>query len=411
MKKTFTLIALSLFSIGANAQWDTLNTQTLTDFNSIAFTDNWNGMAVGKNPATGDGAAFWTGNAGLTWGAANLSTNSHAMNDIGFFPASHFGYAVGDSGQIFMCNTNVMTISPPEQLGTDDLNCIFPANDSVAYIGGDNGALYRTSDNGTSWDTLDIQSTQPVRDIFFSITALEGWIVCDGGYIAHTLDGGQTWTAQLQYYGGFLQCKGIAFTETTMNGFIVGNSGMMVSSINAGLSWDTFPPITNLNLSCIRFTNSLAGIICGDSGRIYRTYAGGFNWVNESMSYVTEKLNKICFSSDSIAYICGENGRIVKSNTDISSVEAPINFAMHATAYPNPFESEFHLVVNLEKASAVQIAVMDLSGRIVLNENSGELNAGTTVLTPQGISTLSSGMYVVQITTAYGTVTLPVVRQ
>ncbi|CAN5913235.1 hypothetical protein BH11BAC7_BH11BAC7_23140 [soil metagenome] len=408
MKQTFTLIALSLFSFCANAQWDTLNTQTSTDFNSISFSDNWNGVAVGQDPITGKGAAYFTVSAGLNWVPANMATNSLAINDVGFFPSSSFGFAVGDSGQVFICNTNVMTISAPMQVGTNDFYCVFPANDSVNYIGGDNGVLYRTSDYGTSWDTLDVQSTQPIRDIYF-MNALVGWIVCDGGYIGYTIDGGQTWTAQPQDFSGFFQCKSIAFAGT--NGYVIGDGGFMVNSTDAGLSWNIFSSVTAQNLTCLRFVNSLGGVMCGDNGAIYRTNTGGLNWTNESMTIVTQKLNKVCFSSDSVAFICGENGRILKSNTDVSSVTPNVMFTMNAIAYPNPFDGDQHLRINLEKASAVLISVTDVAGRIVLQENAGELNAGENTISPAGMSSLVNGMYLVQITTSYGSVSIPVIRK
>lgn len=408
MKKTFTLIAVSLFSLCANAQWDTLDTQTSTDFNSIGFTDNWNGVAVGKNPTTGGGAAFFTVTAGQTWVGATMASNSQPINDVAFYPPSSLGFAVGDSGQIYVCNTNVATISAPSQLGARDLNCVFFPSDSVIYIGADNGVLYRTSNYGATWDTLFTSTTQPIRDLYF-VTDSAGWMVCDGGFIGYTSDAGQTWSIQTQPYGGFLEAKGISFTGTDL--FVVGDYGNMVNSSDAGLNWNMFMSVTNNDLTCIRFSNALAGVMCGDNGAIYRTYAGGTNWANEGMSYVTEKLNKVCFSSDSTAYICGEDGRILKSNMDISSVQPNVNFTLSASAYPNPFESELHVVINLEKASAVQLEIMDLTGRIVVSENPGEFNAGQILLTPKGISTLSNGMYMMRVMTSYGSVSLPVIKK
>jgi photosystem II stability/assembly factor-like uncharacterized protein len=404
MKKIFTLIAVSLFSICANAQWDTLNTQTSTDFKSIAFSNDNNGVAVGYDATALEGRIYHTMNGGQSWVLAH--TGASSKNDVCFSSAMH-GWVVGDNGVIKQ-STNGGSFWSYSTLGTKDFFAVFFLTDTTGFIGGEDGTLFRTSDGGATWDTLNTQTTQSIRDIYFSNTLL-GWIVCDGGYIGYTIDGGQTWTPQQQPYLGFLQSKGIAFAGT--NAYVVGNSGDMINSTDAGLTWNAFTPLTDKNLSCIRFGNSLAGIICGDSGVIYRTYVGGSNWASERMSYVTEKLNKVCFSSDSVAYICGDNGRILKSNIDISSVQPNVNFAMHASAYPNPFESELHIVLNLEKASAVQISVMDLSGRIVLTENFGEINQGENTITPAGISSLTSGMYMMRIVTSYGSVALPVVRQ
>ena len=59
------------------------------------------------------------------------------------------------------------------------------------------------------------------------------------------------------------------------------------------------------------------------------------------MSYVKQKLNKVCFSSDSVAYICGENGRILKSNIDISSVQPNVNFVFDRNDPDNFQKSKF----------------------------------------------------------------------
>lgn len=409
MKKTTTLFTAILFSVFCHAQWDTLNTQTHTDFHSISFPDNMNGLAVGKNPTTGRGAAFYTADAGQTWTAANMSSNAPAINDVTFF-SPYLGYAVSDSGQIFTCNVSGMIISAPFQLGADNFNCIFKASDTVAYIGGDNGVLYRTPDFGQSWDTLNSQTTNAIRDIYFS-NALTGWIVCDGGYIGSTTDGGQTWVADTtQPYYGFLQCKSIGFAGTSMKAFVVGDDGLIVSSTDNGMTWPNTLALTTYNLNCIRFSNDLSGVMVGSNGLIMRTWVGGPNFADESMSYVTETLTKVCYANDSTAYICGYNGRILKSNIDISSVHETFAASMQANVYPNPFTDELHIVLLLEKSSAVNMIITDLSGRVVAEENSGELHAGENIISPAGISSLASGTYFATIITSSGRISIPVIR-
>src|ERR1041385_1397413 len=146
MKKITLLVAAFLVSFCMNAQWDTLNTQTHTNFHSISFPDNMNGLAVGEN-ASMRGAAFYTADAGQTWTAATINTNAPALNDVIFFSPG-LGYAVSDSGQVFTCDVPSSTVTATFQLGTNDLRCICKASDTVAYIGGENGVLYRSPDFG-----------------------------------------------------------------------------------------------------------------------------------------------------------------------------------------------------------------------------------------------------------------------
>jgi photosystem II stability/assembly factor-like uncharacterized protein len=409
MKKTFTLLTAVLFSVVANAQWDTLNTQTHTEFHSISFPDNMNGLAVGRNATSGRGAAYYTADAGQTWTAANINTNAPAINDVIFF-SPYLGFAVSDSGQVFTCNVQGSVVVETFQLGAYNLNCICKASDTVAYIGGDNGVMYRSPDFGQTWNALNTHTTNSIRDIYFA-NELSGWFVADGGYIASTTDGGQTWTADTTNpYLGFLQCKSIAFAGTSMKAYVTGKNGLMVSSTDNGMSWG----MTNMNttnyLNCIRFSNDLSGVIVGSNGMIRRTWVGGPNFDDETMSYVTEHLTKVCYANDSTAYICGYNGRILKSNMDISSTHEIVAAGFTTTVFPNPFADELHFVIRLEERSAVNMIITDLTGRVVAEENSGEMNEGETILSPD-ISSLASGTYLATIITSGGRVSVPVVKQ
>ncbi|CAN5232237.1 hypothetical protein BH09BAC5_BH09BAC5_16270 [soil metagenome] len=405
MKKIFTLFVGAFFVFNVNAQWDTLTTNTNTNFYSIAFSSNLNGVAVGYDTDTLEGKIFRTTDGGQNWSVSHIGTSS--KNSVCFSDAMH-AWAAGDNG-VIKKSSDGGGLWSFSAVGTKNFYSIYFANDTVGYVGGENGVLYRTSDLGASWDTLDSQTNLAIRDIYFS-DDLKGWIVCDGGYIASTTDGGQTWTAHPQPYYGFMQCKSIGFAGTSGNGFVVGNDGDIVSTNDAGSNWNWFTLNSSEQLNCVRFSNSLAGIVVGNNGLIERTYVGGTNWANESMSYVTENLNHICFASDSVAYICGNNGRILKSNIDISSVHSQPEFVMNANAFPNPFENELSVKINLENASQVELSILDISGRVVFNNNYGELNAGEQIIRPEGIQDLVSGIYVVRITTENGSVSLPVIR-
>lgn len=409
MKKIFTLFAFSIFSVCGNAQWDTLTSSTNTNFNSIFFSNNQEGVAVGKNPVTNRGAGSFTLDGGLTWQPSNLAANVPSINDVSFF-SSTLGYAVADSGLVMYCGSIGYVFASPVKISSQNLNCIFSTSDSVLFIGGDYGTLYHSSDYGLNWDTLNSGTNIAINDIYFK-DPLNGWIVGDGGYMATSADGGQTWNTVGQPYFGFFNCMGMAYAGSTANVFAVGNSGDMIHSLDGGLNWGAFSSNTSYNLNSVRFTNDLAGIVVGDHGIIYRTQDGGMSWWDESLTYVTENLTSVSWASDTLAYICGKNGRVLKSHSDISAVHTVLPANFEISAFPNPFTDELNVMINLDKTSNVQVSVMDLTGRILFVENEGEMNVGKQVIHLTGISTLESAMYFVKVISGNGEMVIPVLKQ
>ncbi|HET6992745.1 MAG TPA: T9SS type A sorting domain-containing protein, partial [Bacteroidia bacterium] len=112
-----------------------------------------------------------------------------------------------------------------------------------------------------------------------------------------------------------------------------------------------------------------------------------------------------------LAYICGWNGRILKSHNDISAVHTALPGGFEISAFPNPFADELNIVIDLQKNSPVKISVTDIAERIVLEENEGELNSGKQVIHPAGISSLVSGMYFLKVISENGEMSIPVVKQ
>lgn len=78
---------------------------------------------------------------------------------------------------------------------------------------------------------------------------------------------------------------------------------------------------------------------------------------------------------------------------DVPSISANIH---SVNMYPNPAQSDVNFDLNLNNSGDVTIRVMDVTGRIVLNENKGNLSAGTHKLKLNTVD-LSNGVYVYQV--------------
>lgn len=236
MKKIITLFVGTFIYVGGNAQWDSLITNTTTNFNSICFTNQNNGVAVGKDVTLANGKAYQTTDGGLTWVMVNSGTSSY--NDV-FFQNANRGWIAADSGYILETINSGQTWGNLTHIGTQNFNCIHFPTDTVGFVAGDNGCIYKTSDLGLSWDTLNSGTLLSINDVFFT-DVLNGWIVGDGGYIAATLNGGNTWTQVSQPFFGFMNIHGFAYSANYANAISVGNFGGGLFSSNSGMNWSIF---------------------------------------------------------------------------------------------------------------------------------------------------------------------------
>jgi len=79
----------------------------------------------------------------------------------------------------------------------------------------------------------------------------------------------------------------------------------------------------------------------------------------------------------------------------LNITEIPDEFGI-VSAYPNPFNSHTRVTYNLPEATQVDMALYDLSGRRILDIESGYKKAGQYTIAIDGAS-LASGVYLVQL--------------
>jgi photosystem II stability/assembly factor-like uncharacterized protein len=179
-------------------------------------------------------------------------------------------------------------------------------NDKVGWMVGD-GTLLKTEDGGDTWESLTID---PKWVLFFVDFVNEnvGW--CSGQYwdreegvshgiISKSVDGGQSWTMQCDYWGGIIHALDdsvvyVDFLKTT----------------DGGRNWiEVGPDEEDLELYSIWFFNPDSGIAAG-SGIIYKTSNGGNSWKIITDPNVT-KFDNLQFMNDSTGYFLAfdENGK------------------------------------------------------------------------------------------------------
>lgn len=181
--------------------------------------------------------------------------------------------------------------------GKENLGVIQFVNSNEGWVGGDKGALYKTTDAGKTWQKvkIDVSSDSHISSISF-VNPSVGWIVSSEegnefddintlkSWIFNTTDGGNTW--QKQYFDKAIQIYNVQFINE-QEGWAAGSRlpikiqyvGLILHTTDGGKHW-------------IDVSKSANRQETGNSGAIYSVYA------KESSNALILKWNGIFYSTN-----------------------------------------------------------------------------------------------------------------
>jgi len=176
---------------------------------------------------------YSTTDGGANWSSQNLF---FTVNDLNFSDMSNgfaAGYIVGnnavfaqtsDGGQTW---NSVLSVLDPMVFASSfgKIDVISPG---VMYTNLQfTNKLYRTLNNGLSWDTIVVDSVMAVHD-FDYVSTTHGHVLSSMGQI-YAKENSAPWTLEYAtawgFYGPLINLYAIVFTEET--GYVVGNSGLI----------------------------------------------------------------------------------------------------------------------------------------------------------------------------------------
>lgn len=150
-----------------------------------------------------------------------------------------------------------------------DLYAVQQLSPTDIWAAGGPGVLAHTTDGGQTW-TLKQLPTDSLHALFF-LDAQRGWAAGNGFF--HTTDGGQTWT-QDNDWGSVYDMQ---FVDG-QHGWACGNGGVTYRTTNGGLTW-SFTAVGPIDtLSSVWFVDAQLGWTTDIEGRIYRSTDGGQTW-------------------------------------------------------------------------------------------------------------------------------------
>lgn len=367
MSKFLLFIYIILLSGYSNSQqWEKVVSGSLPDLNSICFTDENTGFAVGLG-----GTIIKSTDGGQNWEAKQSGISAN-LNHI-FFLNSNIGFAVGqgrtllhtyDNGETWVVNSiNVLNNSKAnlkkiyfedEKNGwtiaaANDTSWILHTNDGgvnwaidhiikgelhdISFYNGkgivtgkradeiyytEDGVNWVKSSEPLNWDPNLYPKKSDVRVIFMNANVVyaAGWGFPGQPTIyLKSTDGGITWEyiAQDEENRTYDNLYGIYFKDE-FNGIAVGGdntTGVLVTkTIDSGVIWKKVEAILGGYAKSI-FGKGDTLWICGTGGLIASSVDFGLTWNSHTLPNVI--LGAIDFTSKNIAYAGGKNGVLFKT--------------------------------------------------------------------------------------------------
>jgi len=185
-----------------------------------------------------------------------------------------------------------------------------------------------------------------------------------------------------------------------LNGEMVwagGWNGTIIKRANSEVGWNMIAATGN-DYRDIWFSDENIGYFAGDQGM--QTTANGGSELTWSTSAMSENVRHFCFSDLDTGWGCGANGHVLSTGT-FTSVEdeqqASVNPIPGALLiYPNPVLEQGFLSISLPVQSELQIEIYDISGRVVMSIEPGQMTAGRHDI-QMNLTEMNSGVYFVRV--------------
>ncbi len=329
---TFLISSLILFFtsqfINAQSGWFELNSGTSNNLNSVFFVNENTGFSVGSG-----GTFLRTTDGGANWNSVATGFNQD-FNSVYFFDSNN-GIICGSEGLIITTTNNGDDwISVTSGVG-DVLYKVSFSGSSGIIGGGSQDILYSTN-SGINWNVAQSGFFGGGFYSSYMLNSNIGFVAGENSIfqplIGKTTDGGSSWNFNNFYLNNNEgKLTGVFFLNEN-NGFatsaVFDGQGGISKTTDSGSNWST--TLYSQILSDITFPNSTEGYAVGYGGQIYKSTDSGNSW-NLQNSGTSGNLNSVCFASQIVGYIAGDNGIILKTNSggevpvELTSFEAELN--------------------------------------------------------------------------------------
>lgn len=386
--------------------WKKMLSPVNSTFRCLTFVDSLTGWVAGEN-----GSIIRTTDGGNNWEVQNSTVQSF-ITDI-FFINNTIGWATTITDTFPFITIILKTTTGGNNWIDEDyqdsnafMRTIFFFDSLNGFIGG--SYIAHTSDGGTSWTRANIDSNMisgfPIYE--FNFYNRQFGYACGGridiaGVIWRTTDYGLNWTAQGISPDEIFDVSIFdSLNAITLSGDPEGFFGVAkLKTTNAGVTWN----YEELLFSGLSFTIDFRTYNEGWSASGYKflfTSDRGENW-SEVETPDSSIIYDLQFVNARNGYAVGQDGVILKLDPALVNVEDEVTsltqFILHQN-YPNPFNPSTNLQYAIGSGQIVTLKVYDVLGNEIATLVNEEKQAGSYNVEFDG-SGLPSGIYFYQIKT------------
>ena len=290
------------------ATWTASAAGNLSIF-SMTFLDSLTGFAGSEG-----GMAYKTTNGGLSW---NVVTTLNALPTDAFFSMFNQGsnlYVLSYDSTLYVSTDAGATFTSSQFLPSGNIAIVMRAGavfGSTIYLAGDLGSFYKSTNNGTSWQSpTKIAKVGYLQDVYANnsgkiIAVGEPSILSTiGEQIIVSDDGGQNWTSiSLPSLDADLRSIKMIDANT---GYTVGSSGSIWKTTNGGYDWNLYnSPTTEQAFNAVDFYNAQYGMTAGNNGEAWKTTDGGNTWTSLTGLIPNDYFNGIAMIDSVSALVIG----------------------------------------------------------------------------------------------------------
>lgn len=354
--------------------------------------------------AAGDGRIIVTCDGGTTWvDEPNLGGwyfySIHTMDTTKWLSiSSNVNWGISPSNPCgnysFLTNLSGITV-----------NGIHYRTPISCTVVGQSGRIKNTYDAGNTWDSVGSGTTFALKSVWYA-DSMTGVAVGLSAALTRTTDGGAHWTLN-QNIPTFFSLYGVQFPTPT-TGYVCGALGTFLKSTDAGVTWNAVNTNTGTFLNGLFFLDSLTGYVVGDSGKIMKTTDGANTWTIMP-SGTLHNLRSVHFINPDIGWIVGDDSVILKLDLTTGKIEQ-VNNTNKITLAPNPAENTTTISLDCDKSSLTSIKINDITGRTIKVISETTLSSGHHDISID-ISTLSRGIYFIDVKNEKGVSTLKLLKE
>jgi len=306
-----------------NGQWKQQPVSTGTPgLWALSMKDTGAGIAVGMvNLGNGHSGVLRKSTGNPLWETVPavsftpaIPGSFNAWYDVAAFAGSPVAYICGNNSKVYKSTDNGLTWNQQTN-GIGISKTLFGMHFKSATDGmvvGDDGVAFYTTDGGANWSTLSTGTTQSLYAVH---SAGADWFVTGANNTMLKFTPPTTWTSlSVAPYNAFGQILAdVQFLNNT-SGFTSGGNALLNGSVlytsNGGSSWNNYnvPTSGTLLYKALRFFSSSEGWAANSFDALYYTSNSGANWTQHAAFPtigLTGAVTKLDFPLHDIGYASG----------------------------------------------------------------------------------------------------------